>query len=225
MQKEQPQSLESQLQMARPRRSDVKRVPLTAEEKEFLGKIMDKAVAAEKAGELAEALGFYTEYKNELLKIKEKEKEIVWTREKLEEWIAAIGFTEENFVEIVFDLSKLPALETKQMLNLTGKIIDEFPANMLVSNSLILKNTVVKKWKGSGLRVFGTLNMNGAIMDSLPENTRIDGDLILNNSSIKDLPDDLYVGNDLIIEGCTKKLVEKAERLKEEGKIKGDIMK
>jgi len=69
---EQPKSLESQLQMARPRRGEVERVPLTSEEKEFLGEIMDKAVAAEKAGELQEALNFYTDYKNKLMKIKEK---------------------------------------------------------------------------------------------------------------------------------------------------------
>ncbi len=68
------QSLESQLKMARPRKAEVKRVPLTPEEKEFLGEIIDKAVAAEKAGELKEALDLYTDYKDELLKIK-KEKE------------------------------------------------------------------------------------------------------------------------------------------------------
>jgi len=44
---EQPQSLESQLKMAKPKRAEIKRVPLTDEEKEFLGNIMDKAVAAE----------------------------------------------------------------------------------------------------------------------------------------------------------------------------------
>ncbi len=72
MPKEKPkQSLESQLKMARPRRHEVKRVPLTPEEKDFLGEIMDKAVAAEKAGKLQEALNLYTEYKNELLRIKE----------------------------------------------------------------------------------------------------------------------------------------------------------
>jgi hypothetical protein len=70
--KEQPkQSLENQLKMARPQRAEVKRVPLTPEEKEFLGKIMDKAVAAEKAGDLAKAIEFYQEYRDELLKIKE----------------------------------------------------------------------------------------------------------------------------------------------------------
>jgi len=72
---EQPKSLESQLNMARPRRAEVKRVPLTTEEKEMLGEIMDKAVAAEKAGELQDALNFYTDYKNELFKIKERKSE------------------------------------------------------------------------------------------------------------------------------------------------------
>ena len=73
MKSEKPeQSLESQLQMARPRRGEIMRVSLKPEEKEFLGEIMDKAVAAEKAGKLAEAINFYTQYKDELIKIKEK---------------------------------------------------------------------------------------------------------------------------------------------------------
>jgi hypothetical protein len=100
--KEQPEkSLESQLQMARPRRSEVKRVPLTDEEKEFLGEIMDKAVAAEKAGELAEALGYYTDYRDELLKIKkklERKKEIEKNLKKqYQEQIDTL--TETNLIE------------------------------------------------------------------------------------------------------------------------------
>ncbi len=86
------QSLESQLKMARSRRSEVKRVPLTPEEKEFIGKIMDKAVAAEKAGKLKEALDLYTDYKNELMKIndklqEERKKEINRIKEKKHEEI------------------------------------------------------------------------------------------------------------------------------------------
>ncbi len=66
------QSLESQLKMARPQRAEVKRVPLTPDEDKFLFLILNKAIAAEKAGDLAKAIGFYTDYKNELLKIKGK---------------------------------------------------------------------------------------------------------------------------------------------------------
>jgi len=72
--------------MARPKRSEIKRVPLTPEEKEFLGKIMDKAVAAEKAGKLKEALDLYTDYKNELLRIKEQKQEIEVDKRKEKVW-------------------------------------------------------------------------------------------------------------------------------------------
>ncbi len=90
MKSEKPQSLESQLKMARPRRAEVKRVPLTPEEKEFLGEIMDKAVAAEKAGDLARAIGFYTDYKNELLKIKDKKEKLIELKEQYEDQIETL---------------------------------------------------------------------------------------------------------------------------------------
>jgi len=179
MKKEQ-QSFESQLQMARPKRSEVKRVPLTPEEKEFLGEIMGKAVAAEKAGELKEALNLYTDYKNELFKIKEekekkekeKEKEerggIKWTKEKLENWIASIGIAEEDFVENHFNLFKLPKLESKGFLNFSNLMIATFPANMEVNGDLILQNAEVKKWIGSGLRITGGCKCVSAKIKNLP---------------------------------------------------------
>ena len=99
------QSLESQLKMARPQRAEVKRVPLTSEEKEFLGKIMDKAVAAEKAGKLQEALDLYTDYKNELLKIKGK-KESEKTFELKEQYEDQIETLKKNGL-----IEKLPSGE------------------------------------------------------------------------------------------------------------------
>jgi len=165
-------SFESQLQMARPKRAEVKRVPLTPEEKEFLRKIMDKAVAAEKAGDLQQALNLYTDYKNELLKIKEekekKEKEekeerggIKWTKEKLENWIASIGIAEEDFVEQYFDLSKLPKLESKGSLDFSNLMIDMFPADMKVKGTLTLSKSVFRKGFGSGLIVKGLVQIFG----------------------------------------------------------------
>ncbi len=119
---EKPKSLESQLQMARPRRSEVKRVPLTVEEKEFLGEIMDKAVAAEKAGDLEKALGFYSDYKNELLKIKGKKEgeKIFELKEQYEDQIETLkqnGLIKElpsgemGFVDIKDQLRPIPSYD------------------------------------------------------------------------------------------------------------------
>ncbi len=225
------QSLESQLQMARPRRHEVKRVPLTPEEKGFLGDIMDKAVAAEKAGKLAEAIEFYTDYKNELLKIKnriEKEErgEIEWTKENLVEWAKDIG-KDEKFVEDNFDLTKLPKLETKSDLTLDFAVIDKFPAAMKVNGTLIMNNATIKKWIGTNLSIRRNLFLFGAKTDYLPDNTMVfQGNLDISQSSIKDLPDDIFIGGSISIEGAKheKKLAQKARELKAKEQIEGEII-
>ena len=122
MKEKQQQSLENQLQMARPKRAEIKRVPLTPEEKEFLGEIMKKAVAAEKAGELQEAINFYTDYKNELLKIKgKKEGEKTFElKEQYEDQVEALkknGLIEQlsngemGFVDINGEPRRIPTYE------------------------------------------------------------------------------------------------------------------
>jgi len=228
------QSLESQLQMARPRRAEVKRVPLTGEEKEFLGEIMDKAVAAEKAGKLQEALDLYTDYKNELLRIKEKKEQeitehIFWTKEKLVKWVEDVfktpeeGLTFEEMAHRIFDMEKLPKLETTGDLNLPGLEIKEFPADMTIFGRLDLDSSVVKKWIGSDLDINGDVLMNESQVETLPANMHVDGSLYLADSSIKDLPDNLYVEFDIWVKDCDLNVIKKAKKLKKEGKIKGDV--
>jgi len=85
MKKEHAQSLEHELELARRRSKDIERVELTPDEDKRLFLILNKAINAEKAGDLAKALEFYTDYKNELLRIKEQkegtefgEKEQIW---------------------------------------------------------------------------------------------------------------------------------------------------
>jgi len=122
MKEEPKQSLESQLKMARPRRHEVKRVPLTDEEKEFLGEIMDKAVAAEKAGKLQEAINFYTDYKNELVKIKEI-KEI---RERVKELEKSLEL-EKQYKDQVEILKKNGLIEKLPIGELGFVDINEIP--------------------------------------------------------------------------------------------------
>ncbi len=233
--KEKAQSLESQLKMARPRRHEVKRVPLTPEEKAFLGEIMDKAVAAEKAGELQAALNFYTDYKNELLRIKEtrekeKKEETGWTKEKLVKWVENVfktppeEMTFEEKAHKIFDIPKLPKLETVGDLELAAKVIDEFPANITIYGRLDLDRAVVKEWIGTNLDVNGDVLMDHAQIESLPENMHVDGNLDMNNSTIQDLPDELYVGADIFLVNCNKKVINKAHQLKSEGNIRGRVI-
>ncbi len=232
---EQPQSLESQLKMAKPKRAEIKRVPLTDEEKEFLGNIMDKAVAAEKAGKLQEALDLYTDYKNELLKIKEeKDKKIkedekkIWTLGRLEEWVEKVyefpDFSISEYTAQTFDLTKFPRLETIGYLRLRGKVIDEFPPNLTVNGHLLLNDAEVKKWNGPGLTVKGSCDMKNAKLSHIPENTHVTGSFDIARSAIENLPDNIYVGHNFWVGGCSDKVKEKAQKLAKEGKIKGKVI-
>ncbi len=77
---EQDKSLAQVLELARKRRK-AERIQLTPDEDKRLFLILTKAIKAEKAGELAKAIEYYSEYKQELLKIKEANEE----KERLKE--------------------------------------------------------------------------------------------------------------------------------------------
>ncbi len=230
MEKEKPKSLESQLKMARPQRAEVKRVPLTPEEKEFLGEIMDKAVAAEKAGKLQEALDLYTDYKNELMKIKEK-KGKEWNRDNVIEWAKrnlsqsilnedAAGWVDKNF-----EFDELPKIKTKSGLNLRVSSLDTIPNNLHVQGCLYLPGVIIQKMP-EVLTVDEALGMNSAKIDALPIKLHIGRALDLSNITIDDnqIPDDIFVGGDVYIMKDTDVQIKNLlQKLKKQGKIKGHI--
>jgi len=203
--KEKTQSLESQLQMAQPRRHEIKRVPLTPEEKAFLGEIMDKAVAAEKAGKLQEAINFYIDYKNELLKIKEKKekgksrKTEEQIRQELIEWASRFNTQPERWINEDFDLSNPPNVVYNRMLNLEGVEVDRLPENFIIHGSLSIRNTSITE---------------------LPKGLYIAGGFNIYKTNIKDLPDDLLVEGKLIIdEDGPESLLNKAQELYDKKQI------
>ncbi len=206
--KEKPkQSLENQLQMARPRRSEVKRVPLTPEEKAFLGEIMDKAVAAEKAGKLAEALGYYTDYKNELNKIKEEKEQIEKiknTRQKFIEWLSSIFIEDtniESWTDANVDFSKYPKIIVDSPIKIEHKKnCTEMPEN---------------------LEIDGEFSLKGTSLGDLPNNLHVRGNLNLLDTDIVVLPDDIRVDCKVISNASKTKLRESVLKAINEGRVKG----
>jgi len=194
------QSLESQLQMVHPRRSEVERVPLTDEEKEFLSKIMDKAVAAEKAGELKKALDLYTDYKNELLKIKETKQQeeqkpnVDEAKQKLIHWAMSFLFGDaKKWVEENFKVLNTGSIVCKADLNFPERIIRSLPENLIIQ---------------------GNLNLSGTQIKELPDGLCVWGDCNIVETEIKDLPDDLEINGTLIIdEDGPESLLNKAQEL------------
>ncbi len=221
--KEKPkQSLENQLQMARPKRAEVKRVPLTPEEKEFLGEIMDKAVAAEKAGKLQEALDLYTDYKNELLKIKEEKEKFDKIKEEPGiKSLIAMGL-DRKFIEENFDLTKLPEIKSKGDLLFSGMKIKEFP-NITVNGNLDLGSSTINKWDSGGLMINGDFILSAVDTKSLPDGIFVVGNVYLQNSTIQDLPDEFHVDRDIYVKNCNAKVKQKAQVLKVTGRIKGSV--
>ncbi len=239
MQENPDQSFENQLKMARPRRSEVKRVPLTPEEKELLGEIMDKAVAAEKAGDLQQALHFYTDYKNELIKIKEKKEEKKekkslgkeWTRDDVIEW-AEDNIVKQrpedapDWVDQNFEFDELPKIKKKSDLILGKGNLETLPNNLDVEGSLTLIETTIKKMP-EVLTVGNHLTLRGSKIDVLPTKLCVFGALDLANITIDDnqIPDDIFVGGDVyIIKDADIQIKNQLHKLKEQGKIKGAIL-
>ncbi len=236
--KEKPHSLENQLKMARPRRGEVKRVPLTPEEKEFLGEIMDKAVAAEKAGKLQRALNLYTDYKNELLKIKEKKEKKEerigkeWNKDDVIEWAERDVFDlkpEEasNWVDENIEFDELPAIKTKSDLDLAGNYTYEtLPNNLYVQGEFALDWVTINKMPKI-LVVESNLLLNGAIINEMPAGLRVGGNLHLGGTEIKNkkIPENIFVkGNVYIMTNEDEQIKEQLYKLEEQGKIKGNII-
>ncbi len=230
MPKEQPQSLESQLKMARPKRAEVKRVPLTPEEKEFLGKIMDKAVAAEKAGELQEALDLYTDYKNELLKIKERkeEEEKEWTEQDLIHWaIRNLGLSTqraERYVEANFVLDELPIIQTKGNMTFNNMILEDLPNVLHVNGSFVSTNCTIKKMPNA-LYTNENCILRFVKINQLPKTMIIGGLLDMTKAEInnKKEPESLHVEEEVYVSESDPDMVKEIEKFKKQGDIKGDI--
>ncbi len=232
MKKEQPQSLENQLKMARPKRAEVKRVPLTPEEKEFLGDIMDKAVAAEKAGELQKSLDLYTEYKNELLKIKERlEKEQslrLQQRNDLIEWAKQheIARDCESWVDEHFDFEEYPKIIAKKDLDLSSHVnIETIPENIHVKGSMTIQG-IIKKMPQT-LTVDKNLLIQKANIDTIPALLNISGDLILDDIVFIDnkISDTIFIGGNVYLnKPIHGNVMDLLNKLKGEGKIIGEII-
>jgi len=208
--------------MARSRRKEVKRVELTPDEDKALFLILNKAIAAERAGDLAKALEHYTEYKEELLKIKrkkrrekkkkEKEKEElpegVWDREMLIQWVTdEIKVAEpRKWVKQKFDFSEFPKLKIKKGLDLSKyPDVTQLPPNLKeIEKHAYLVGTKIER---------------------LPDGLVIGGHLTITDLPIKDLPDDLVVeGQVRYSKKAPETLKAKVEELISKGQVKRKSM-
>ncbi len=147
-----------------------------------------------------------------------------------------------------FKITKLPEnLEVGESLRLAYCIgLTELPENLKVVETLYLNNMRLKKLT-ENLQVGEDLAISDcAELRGLPENLQINGSLYLNDCiKLKKLPSNLKVNENLILRGCTglnglpknlevggvlhlsedlnEQVKKDAERLKKEGKIKGEI--
>ncbi len=212
---EKSQSLESQLKMARPKRAEVKRVPLTPEEKKFLGEIMDKAVAAEKAGELEKALGFYTDYKNELLKIKERKESQTMSKQEIIEKArkGLIDWVKTNLTNISF---------AKFWVNSAVEFDEDFPGKIIINSSLSIENEDNLEYLPENLYIIGDLSLKDSKnIIELPEHLEVNGDLDLRGLNIKSLPQFNTVNGKVYVSPDNKALIKSALEALRAGRVLG----
>ncbi|PIR94480.1 hypothetical protein COT97_00850 [Candidatus Falkowbacteria bacterium CG10_big_fil_rev_8_21_14_0_10_39_11] len=172
--------------------------------------------------------------------------ETVWDREKCVEWAEEAGienpesYVADNFeifddhIEIKGDLwlhnsqvRELPAGLTTVGgdLDLYNSQIKVLPAGLTsIGGRLYLKDSQVRELPAGLTTIGGDLNLYNSQIKALPAGlTSIGGYLILENSQIKDIPDNLVIQLDVWAKGCPQSLIDKLNKMKEKGQIKGDV--
>lgn len=107
-------------------------------------------------------------------------------------------------------------METKIKITRTAIIISEDVAFMERDEDIALLD---------GLHIEGDLDLSYLIyLDYLPEGLNVSGDLKLPDF-LNDLPKTMRVGGDLLLEECSDEIYSQAMLLKNEGHIKGEVIK
>jgi len=195
----------------------------------------------------------FTKKLNEIMVLVEAEKteklerERVWTREECIEWAREAGiknpesYVADNF-EIFDDHIEIEGalwLENSQVrelpaglttvggtLDLYNSQIKVLPAGLTsIGGSLRLENSQVRELPAGLTTVGGDLDLRKSQVRELPAGlTTIGGDLFLENSQITDIPDSLRIEADVYATVCPQSLIDKLNKMKEKGNIKGRVI-
>jgi len=162
----------------------------------------------------------------EVEKTEKLERERVWTREECIEWAEEAGIENaESYVDNKFKIFD-DHIEIKGDLLLRDGKTRELPVGLTtVGGDLDLYNSQIKVLPAGLTSIGGRLYLGKSQVQELPAGlTTIGGNLYLKDSQIKDIPDNLVIQLDVWAKGCPQSLIDKLNKMKEKGNIKGRVI-
>ena len=195
----------------------------------------------------------FTKKLNEIMVLVEAEKteklerERVWTREECIEWAEEAGIENaESYVDNKFEIFD-DHIEIEGDLLLIDSKTRELPVGLTtVGGDLDLYNSEVRELPAGLTIVGGTLNLYNSQIKVLPAGlTNIGGGLFLNKSQVRELPaglmsigggldlessqiidinEKLEIGGNVYAKGLPQSLIDKLNKMKEKGNIKGRVI-
>jgi len=110
--------------------------------------------------------------------------------------------------------------------DLRNSEVRELPAELItIGGGLYLGNSQVQELPAGLTSIGGGLFLNNSQLREFPAGlTTIGGDLFLENSQITDIPDSLRIEANVYAKGCPQSLIDKLNKMKEKGQIKGNII-
>jgi len=169
----------------------------------------------------------FTKKLNEIMVLVEVEKiETVWDRERCVEWAEEAGIEDaESYVDNNFKIFD-DHIEIKGDLDLEGSQVQVLPFGLTkIGGCLWLENSQVRELPAGLTTIGGYLDLVKSQVRELPAGlTTIGGDLFLENSQITDIPDSLRIEADVYATVCPQSLIDKLNKMKEKGNIKGRVI-
>jgi len=162
----------------------------------------------------------------EVEKTEKLERERVWTREECIEWAEEAGIENaESYVDNKFKIFD-DHIEIEGNLWLKNSQVRELPAGLtIVGGTLNLYNSQIKVLPAGLTNIGGGLFLNKSQVRELPAGLMsIGGGLDLESSQIIDINEKLEIGGNVYAKGLPQSLIDKLNKMKEKGNIKGRVI-
>jgi len=162
----------------------------------------------------------------EVEKTEKLERERVWTREECIEWAEEAGIENaESYVDNKFKIFD-DHIEIKGDLDLEGSQVQVLPFGLTkIGGFLDLKNSQVRELPAGLTSIGGFLDLRNSQVRELPAGLMsIGGGLDLESSQIIDINEKLEIGGNVYAKGLPQSLIDKLNKMKEKGNIKGRVI-
>jgi len=151
----------------------------------------------------------------------------VWTYDQCVEWAKEANldkhpakYVKDNFVFVDNHI------EVHDDLDLNGSQVEVLPVGLtVVKGSLWVQHSTIRELPSTLVEVTGSIYLQNSKIRRLPDSLKIIGDYLdMVGSLLEDVNETLEIDGAVYARGKPKKLVDKLLRMKDDGKIMGDII-